>query len=409
MKRVLIPTLFFSFLLWGAGLFAQDLAALARVVNSESSVKEGWRGRINLTLGLSQPVPYRVFTLAEPARLVFDFKEVDWRDFDQSVLNHPEVVGAVKFGLFQPGWSRLVIELRKPMAIEETVMETDDVSGQGKLSLVLQDTDMASFAKNIKSEDSPIWALPKAKEIATARTRQLGDRPLVVAIDAGHGGLDSGAEFQGFKEKDLVLQFALELQEELLLTGRYVAKLTREDDTFLSLPRRIAKARSLNADILISLHADAVLEGTASGTTVYTLSEKASNDSAKVLAAQLDRADLLAGVDLDYQDDELAGVLMDMARIETTVRSELLADMLVAGIAQSVGQIRRRPHLHAAFSVLRAPDIPSVLIELGFMNNRADLVNLVSVPWRKRVIDGIVLALDGWVVEDAAQAKLLRK
>jgi len=139
------------------------------------------------------------------------------------------------------------------------------------------------------------------------------------------------------------------------------------------------------------------------------LSDKASDKASGYLAARQNRTDLLAGVDLSQQSDDVATVLMDMARVETKSRSDLLSDMMVSGIAQSIGRLRKRPHLFAGFRVLKAPDIPSVLIELGFMSNKRDLNNLLNKTWRQKVIGGIVLALDTWSVEDAAQAHLLRQ
>lgn len=163
------------------------------------------------------------------------------------------------------------------------------------------------------------------------------------------------------------------------------------------------------ADLFISLHADALESGWATGTTVYSLSDEASNEASAVLAASQDRADLLAGVDLRDQSDAVAAALMEMAQVETKPRSDLLADMVVSGVAQSIGRLRKRPHLYAGFRVLKAPDIPSILVELGFMSNERDLNNLLNAAWRRKVIKGIILALDTWLVEDAAQAQLLRQ
>ncbi len=149
--------------------------------------------------------------------------------------------------------------------------------------------------------------------------------------------------------------------------------------------------------------------GWATGTTVYTLSDEASDKASQYLAENQDRGDLLAGVDLTKQSDAVATVLMELARVETQSRSDLLADMVVSGVAQSIGRLRKRPHLQAGFTVLKAPDIPSILVELGFMSNESDLNNLQNYEWRVKVIEGIVLALDTWSVEDAAQGQLLRQ
>lgn len=206
-----------------------------------------------------------------------------------------------------------------------------------------------------------------------------------------------------------MLKLAREMKEALIVSGRYEVFLTREEDVFLSLQGRITKARIGGADVFLSLHADALAQGTASGTTVYTLSDLASDAAAQNLAESHERSDLLAGVDLGEQDDLVATILMDLARIETMPRSEKLADAIVLGIADAVGKIRSRPRLSAGFSVLKAPDIPSVLVEFGFMSNPKDLANLANPAWRTRAIHGILNALDRWSLQDAAEARLLRQ
>jgi N-acetylmuramoyl-L-alanine amidase len=388
---------------------AQDLQALARVDVSNSRIEDGRGGAINLEFQLSQPVPFRVFTLNNPARVVMDFKEIDWTGFDEVAVDQSEAVTDLRFGIFRPGWSRLVLDLATPVVPDQAEMRVDETRGTATLRIDMISATDEEFAEFSKARAEDGWALPKSTVAGQPKERQLGDRPVMVVIDPGHGGVDSGAERDGYVEKDLVMQFSLELQEALIRTGRFKALLTRTDDVFLSLPQRITRARDMGADVFLSIHADALSEGSATGTTVYTLSNKASSAMAAELAAGHDRDDLLAGVDLAEQDDQIASVLMDMARLETDVRSDMLAEFLVNGIAQSVGRIRKRPHLGAGFAVLKAPDIPSVLIELGFMSNKSDLNNLLTKSWRDRVVLGVIDALDNWTIEDAAQARLLRQ
>lgn len=388
---------------------AQGLQALARVDVRQSKIEDARSGGVTLQLALSQPVPFRVFTLDNPARVVMDFREVDWTGFDKSAVNQSERVGDLRFGIFRPGWSRLVLDLDTPLVPDQTELRVDDTRGTAMLQIDMIAASGEAFAEFSKVREEDGWALPKPQTFGTPKERQLGDRPVMVVIDPGHGGVDSGAERDGYEEKYLVMQFALELEEALIRTGRYKADLTRRDDVFMSLPDRISRARALGADVFVSVHADALSEGTATGTTVYTLSDKASSTMAAELAAGHDRSDLLAGVDLAEQDDQIASVLMDMARLETDARSEMLADFMVNGIAQSVGRIRKRPHLGAGFTVLKAPDIPSILVELGFMSNRSDLNNLLTKAWRDKVVLGVIDALDNWTIEDAAQGRLLRQ
>lgn len=392
-----------------SALHAQDLRALARIDTEQSGIADLSYRELEVKLQLSQPIPYRIFSLTEPNRIVFDFKEVDWSGFSAEKILMTEKVSELRFGAYQAGWSRMVIQLSEPMLLDEVEMRTDPEKGDAVLLAKFKLTNPEQFAKNAGPRENAGWDLPTPIDVIAPKERQIGDRPLIVVLDPGHGGIDSGARQKGALEKDLVLIFAKELKENLILTGRYEAYLTRNEDEFVSLPGRISRARTLGADLFISLHADALESGWATGTTVYSLSDEASDEASAFLAKNQDHADLLAGVNLSQQSDMVAAVLMDMARIETKSRSDLLADMVVSGVAQSIGRLRKRPHLYAGFSVLKAPDIPSILVELGFMSNERDLNNLQNITWRQQVIEGIILALDTWSVEDAAQAQLLRQ
>jgi len=364
---------------------------------------------VDIVLKLTQAVPFRVFTLGKPARLVLDFREVNFNGVRAEKLIRTDFVTNMRLGLFRPGWSRMVLTLKRPMKVFEAAMQTDETRGDALVRVRLTPQDPAEFLVQTGAGKTDAWALPKPAVIPLAKHRPLGGRKVVVALDPGHGGIDPGARYQRQNEADLMLTLAREIKESLVLTGRYEVKLTRRENVFMSLEGRVSQARREGADVFISLHADALAEGTATGTTVYTLSKVASNKAAAALAASHERSDLLAGVDLAAQDDLIASVLMDMARVETTPRSEKLAEAIVGGIAESVGKIRSRPRLSAGFSVLKAPDIPSVLIEFGFMSNPSDLQNLSNAKWRAQVIAGLTNALDSWSIDDAAQAKLLRK
>jgi len=390
-------------------VLSQQLQALARLDVARSSVKDRVSGDVDILLKLTQAVPYRVFTLAEPARLVMDFREVNFSGVTHAQLIRTDLISTMRYGLFRPGWSRMVLEMAQSMRVQSAVMETDPNDGDALVRIRITKQDGAAFKAASGPTDEDFWALPKSTISGPAKTRPLGDRKVVVALDPGHGGIDPGAQYEGHSEASLMLTFAREMKENLILSGRYEVFLTRNENVFVSLEGRVSRARDDGADVFISLHADALAAGKATGTTIYTLSDTASDKAAAALAASHERSDLLAGVDLSEQDDLIASVLMDMARIETTPRSEKLADALVAGIANSVGKIRSRPRLSAGFSVLKAPDIPSVLIEFGFMSNPSDLANLANPVWRQSVISGVQQALDDWSLNDAAEAKLLRQ
>jgi N-acetylmuramoyl-L-alanine amidase len=209
-------------------------------------------------------------------------------------------------------------------------------------------------------------------------------------------------------EAQLVLGFARELKEVLLRAGMRVV-LTRDEDAFVPLEARMSAARAAGADVLLSLHADALAEGEATGATVYLLAKDASNTASALLAQRHDRADLLSGVDLAGHDDEVAAVLMDLARAETQPRADAFARALQGAISAAGLKMHKHPVQAAGFSVLKSPDIPSVLLELGFMSSAADRARLSDPDWRARMAAAIAAALTEWATTDAAEARLLRQ
>jgi N-acetylmuramoyl-L-alanine amidase len=384
---------------------AQELTALARVNAADSSIVDN-RGGAALVLSLSQAVPFRVFTLDAPRRLVLDFSEVAWDGLTEEGFDRAAVVSGVKMGVFQPGWSRMVVTLDAPLAIHTAEMKTGDGA---RVEVFLRAVTAEDFAARSGAPASNRFSLPDPTPMGLARQRQTGEGPLMVVLDPGHGGLDPGALRGGTSEADLMLLFARELREVLLRAGGFEVMLTRDDDIFVPLEMRQSLARAMGADVFISLHADALAEGRARGATIYTLAEDASDIASEKLAERHDRADLLAGVDLSDQDDVIAGLLMDLARTETAPRSDRLANALVEGLRLNIGNLHKRPRLEGSFSVLKAPDIPSVLIELGFMSSERDLANLQSDTWRQQAAIGIRDALQSWAIRDAAEAGLLRQ
>jgi N-acetylmuramoyl-L-alanine amidase len=376
---------------------SRRLSALARVLPQGARLFDKGRSTV-LELALSQPVPFRIFTVDAPL--------VDRLGFEGS-----DRVGEAHVGLFRPGWSRMVLELNEPLALKEAGMQTGAGAPEGGalVHLLLAPVSAAEFAAEAGVPADALYAgMSARKDLPPAKTRQSGDAPLVVVLDPGHGGIDPGAENGEIDEADLMLTFARELQEMLVRAGQFEVVLTRSEDVFVPLEERVSIARRAGADVFLSLHADALAEGRASGATIYTLSDRASDVASQKLAERHDRADLIAGVDLSAQDDVVANVLMDLARTETAPRADALADALVAELAPSVG-MHKRPRLEAGFSVLKAPDIPSVLIELGFLSSPRDLGRLSDPAWRAKAVWAIRDALIKWGEADAAQAQLLRQ
>lgn len=403
--RALFST-FLALMIWAGPALTQELTALARVDGARSEITDGWFGRTDLRLGLSQGVPFRVFLLDDPARLVVDFREADWAGISpQMLLAEPGRVSAVRFGAFQPGWSRLVADLAVPMIPTQIGMPVDAASGTATLEIDLKEVDAESYAAAAGAPVDPAWTRAL---VAPPKPENPQKDRFVVVLDPGHGGIDPGAESDGVAEKDLMLSFARALRDALARAGIEVV-LTRDEDIFVALEHRVAIAHQRDADLFISLHADSLSQGGAKGATVYTLSDEASDAATEHLAARHNRADIIAGADLTGSDDQVAGILLDLARQETEPRSAALAQVLVQGMAKTGGPMNSRPLRRAGFSVLKSADIPSVLIEVGFLSNQRDLNNLRDPVWRSVMVNGLADAILAWRDADEARAPLVRQ
>lgn len=385
---------------------AQEFTALARL-DAQASRITTKGGAYRLDLVLSQGVPYRVYTLSDPARLVLDFREVDFSGTDAGALMSGEKSKSLRFGAVRPGWSRMVLDLPAPQVVEHAALKVDENEGSAQLTVSLLPVDDAEFAERSGAPRDAEWdrLVPSSKS-ATAAKEASGR---TVVLDPGHGGIDPGATGGGVTEAELMLILAQEVRDALLRSGDFNVVLTRNGDEFVSLERRVQIAREAGADLFISFHADALASGKANGAAVYTLSEEASDAASAALAERHNRADLLAGVDLSGQDDEIASILLDLARLENRPRSKDLARGIILGINTEVGYTYKRPIQAAGFSVLKAADIPSVLIEVGFLSSKDDLGKLLDAEWRGKMVTGIHNGIHAWLLTDAAEAPLRRK
>ena len=374
---------------------AQELSGLARLDRENSYITDAGQG-VDVGFALSQPVPWRVRFRDNPARLVLDVQEVDWTGVAE-VLQSSGHITELRAGVFRPGWSRLVMVLKGPMALSLAEMSTQNAT---MLRLRLDPTDAATFAAATAMPEAPGWGMPNVTDLAKPPARI--DGRLIVVLDPGHGGIDPGAERDGQTEAALVLRFAREFKELLLRDGRFQVVMTRDDNFFVPLETRVSIARAAQADLFLSLHADALSEGEAVGATVYALSDEASDEASAALAERHDRDDLLAGVDLTAQDDLVATVLMDMARNETTPRTTRAAEAIVDAIKGAELQMHRKPFQTAGFSVLKSPDIPSLLIELGFLSSEKDLARLNDADWRAKMAEALRQGILNWAEAEAA-------
>ena len=386
----------------------QDLGGLARL-SGALSVETSWRS-LTITLPLTQPVPWRTRLLADPPRAVVDFHTVDWTGVDLDAVALAGAARALRVGQAGSGWSRLVIELSRPMGFTEAGMTTDPDTGAAVVTVRLAPVSDAAFAAQAAALTATTNAAGSAAEMPGPQRAALGQRPTVVVLDPGHGGVDPGATHRGVTEAELMLTFAREAATALRRTGRFDVVMTRDSNLFVPLEARITVAHMAGADLFLSLHADALEDGQARGATLYTLSDEASDEASAMLAERHDRDDLLGGgVDLTGADDVLDSVLMSLARTETTPATERLARALVTSIQGARLPMHRHPWQHAAFSVLKSATVPSALLEVGFLSNDRDRARLTNPEWRAQMVQALITGLDAWVAEEATQSALRRR
>jgi N-acetylmuramoyl-L-alanine amidase len=352
----------------------------------------GDAARTRFIVDLSRSIDFTAFTLADPYRVVIDLPQVMFHLSPKVGEAGRGLVKAFRFGLVMPGGSRLVIDLAQPARIDKAFV-LDAIDGQpARLVLDLTPVDRDSFLRNLAVESRPRRPAEPPKKSDAAKPADT--RPLVV-LDPGHGGLDNGTTTaSGETEKAIVLDFALLLRDKLEKSGKFRVAMTRSDDRFVPLGERVRIARAQGAALFISIHADALprRDDDTRGAAVYTLSETASDAEAAHLAESENKADLIAGVDLSSEPDDLAGILIDLAQRETKAFSVQFARTLVHEL-KTAARLHKKPIKSAGFRVLKAPDVPSVLIELGYVTSRADLKLLTSEAWRARATDSMVKAV----------------
>jgi N-acetylmuramoyl-L-alanine amidase len=356
----------------------------------------GDENQTRFVIDLSAKLGLRAFTLADPYRVVVDLPQVTFQLKPKAGEGGRGLVKAFRYGLVMQGGSRIVLDLKKPVRIDKAFV-LDAAEGQpARLVIDLTAVDRETFLRTIAQENR---APPQAQQRKNDQDASKdGDpRPLVV-LDPGHGGIDNGTHAaSGENEKVLVLDFALALRDKIEKLGKYRVVMTRTEDVFVSLAERVKLARQRQASLFISIHADALGrgDGDAQGATVYTLSETASDAEAARLAEAENKADVIAGVDLTSEPGDVADILIDLAQRETKAFSNHFARNLVGEI-KAVARMHKNPLKSAGFRVLRAADVPSVLLELGFVSNRQDLKQLTSEAWRSRTADAIVAAVDAY-------------
>ncbi len=370
----------------------------ARVVGDDS--------RVRFIADVSSPVDMAVFPLADPYRIVIDLPELRFVMPDGVGSQGRGIISAFRYGQISAGKSRIVIDLSGPAAIDRQFSVPAADGQPARLVVDLVPTTRDKFLAAAKDYRDSHEAAAEQQTPATPGTASGDSRPLVV-LDPGHGGIDYGAHgVNGSNEKDVVLAFAKVLGAKLAATGRYRIVYTRSDDTFVSLGGRVDIARQQHAALFVSIHANSFPDGLVRGTTVYTVSDKASDKAAADLANSENQSDELAGIDSSSEDsDQVKDILADLTRRETHNFGVVFAQTLVKNLGLAT-KMFKVPHQEAGFKVLEAPDVPSALIELGYITNADDEKELNSPEWQSNTADAMVTAIDNFFGQQtAASAK----
>jgi N-acetylmuramoyl-L-alanine amidase len=369
-------------------------------------------------LDLDKAIQFRAFALADPYRVVVDIPQVSFQLPAGAGGVGRGLIKGFRYGLVMPGGSRIVFDLTGPAKITKSYV-LEAANGQPpRLVLELEEVDRTGFVQSLAVEGRPelrpavadaagtIVAPSIVAPLAVAPTAvAAADLRPVVVIDPGHGGIDNGTLAGSESEKSLVLGFGLALRDRMERSGKYRVVMTRSDDTFIPLAERVRIARTQSAALFVSIHADALPrgEGDAQGATIYTLSDRGSDAEAERLAEAENKADAIGGVNLTEEPTDVADILIDLAQRETRTFSNRFARLLM-GEMKNTARMHKHPLKSAGFRVLKAPDVPSVLIELGYVSNKGDLEHLMSENWRSRTVGSMAQAIDVFFAKRLATA-----
>ncbi len=388
-------------------IFAAVVATLCVLLARPACAAEALETHLTVTgrstifeLTMSEGVTAQVFTLANPYRVVVDLPDLTFRLDPAAGQKGAGLISAFRYGLFAAHKSRIVIDTTGPVKIHSANMLRLKGSSAVKLAIQLMPTDSAAFGAGTGAGTREAAFEPDAENEPADNIEaehKTHARPVIV-IDPGHGGIDPGAiGANSVNEKTIVLAIALQLRDVLEKTGLYEVKMTRSQDVFVSLDNRLKFSRKNGADLFISLHADSIEEkvaGNVRGATIYTLSSKASDRQAQIMAEKENASDLLAGIENidERSDDQVKSILIDLMKRETSNFSADFSQVLTKRLSKSIA-MSRVPRRSAAFKVLKQTDAPSVLVELGYISNRADEEQMLTPEWQSKVASAIAGAV----------------
>ncbi|UCI33701.1 N-acetylmuramoyl-L-alanine amidase [Mesorhizobium sp. B4-1-4] len=350
--------------------------------------------KVRIVMDFDREPDIKWFLLRGPNRLVIDLANTRLA-IDAKDLKPRGLVKGVRLGEIGDGVSRLILTGKGPFAVDKLdVLKNDDGTGY-RIAIDMSAASEREFDIALANQ-----ALTTGSTVSTDKGGRVGTGPVsnpghrfTVVLDPGHGGIDGGAEgLNGTIEKNVTLAFATELRDKLAAIGKYDVFMTRDTDEYLRLDDRVRIARQHEADLLISIHADTISVKGIRGATVYTVSDKASDPEAQALADRENLSDQFAGMVIKDDNKEVTDILIDLIRRETHTFSMSFAHTLVGQLSTSVGLINN-PQRSAGFKVLKAPDVPSVLVELGYLSNAKDEAQLLNAEWRGKAAQSITNAV----------------
>ena len=357
-------------------------------------------GSARIVLDADSKFDYKVFLLNEPKRLVVDAKNVSVNSQIEQSSKSSGLVSSTRLGSVGVDGVRVVFDLMQPVVIKKVFMLPPQSNFNWRFVIdveVASERDFAKLVGNDNAFTSSHYSDSGVKKTQNKTQKSKHFKPetkKVIVLDPGHGGVDPGAiGVSGVYEKTITLAMAKELKEELDKSGKYKVYLTRNRDVFIPLRERVRIARRYDADLFLSIHADSALNRRATGLSVYTLSEKASDKEAAALAEKENKADIVAGLDFAEHSKEVSDVLLNLAQRETLNRSSELATFMVQEMRKTI-RILNDTHRFAGFAVLKAPDVPSILLELGYLSNRVEEKQLQQKTYRKKLAVSAQKAID---------------
>ena len=350
-------------------------------------------------LKLDEMVPFKVYSLNDPNRIVVELDTSTINSLDDLEITSSPLMGEINFLKAIEGWSAISIKLETPMKVQNLAMKPLKLDGSKvELSFELFPINQKEFDGIVKLFGNDIHdeRLVNIKKNFDYNK----NNKLIVVIDPGHGGVDPGAQVKTIREADLMLSLAKVIAEEIERLDNTTVILTRTIDEFTSLDERLMLAVRVGADLFISLHADTVKKGKASGSTVYTLSQEASDQASARLASRHGGDELISGLDLTGTETAITSALMGLLRSENTVRSYAFSEAILKNLEKFSIKLNPTPLREANFSVLKLPSVPSILIETGFMSTSSDLKNLQDRDWAEKFALAISSGILEWVAED---------